>query len=161
MLTNVELMNLARNKGIQLDYVGLKDEMSAVKNKKNIYGSLNCIINLDGSDPHDFNKNGSHWTCLIIRDGSCVYFDPFGLPESIETRQFINDQRGVKHYGFNQVKIQDIKDDHCGWYCMALLMYVTHCFSNNLMDTTSNFINLFDKKDSAQNKDILLQIFFE
>ncbi len=156
MLTNVELLKLARNNDIKLDYVGYKDSMPAMKNKRN----LNCIINLDESDPFDFNKNGSHWTCLIIHDGLCVYFDPFGLPESIETRQFI-DQQKVKHYGSNQVKVQDIKDDHCGWYCIALLIHVKHSFSNDIMDTTSNFINIFDKKDSTKNKDILFQTFFE
>ena len=154
MLSNIELKNLAKQHGIKLDYVGYKDTMSNVKNKHN----YNAIINLDGSNPDDFNKNGSHWVCLVIRDQLCVYFDPFGLPEPVQTNNFIKNQN-IKHYGYNHMKIQDIKDDHCGWYCMALLRYIKDHYIGNVMDTANDFINIFDFNDSTNNLTILQNTF--
>ena len=151
MLSNIELKNLSKIYAIKVDYIGYKDTMPNIKSKSN-YGA---IINIDNSNPDDFNPNGSHWTCLIIKNNICIYFDSFGLGETIETMNFINKQN-VKHYGYNNVQIQDIKDDHCGYYCIALLLFVKNNYSNNLIDTINNFIDLFDKINVKNNKKILL-----
>ena len=151
MLSNIELKNLSKIYAIKVDYIGYKDTMPNIKSKSN-YGA---IINIDNSNPDDFNPNGSHWTCLIIKDGICIYFDSFGLGETIETMNFIKKQN-VKHYGFNNVQIQDIKDDHCGYYCLLLLRYVKENSNKNLIDSINNFIDLFDKNNVKNNKKILL-----
>lgn len=152
MLSNDEIEKLADKHGIKLDYCGYKDTMPDISNISN----FNAIINLDGSSPDDFNSNGSHWVALVIKDKYCIYFDPFGLPEAIETIKFINKQKPI-HYGYSQIKIQDIKDDHCGWYCLGYLIYVNK-HSGNLYNTTNNFINLFNKTDSKKNLSILYKL---
>ena len=164
MLSNRDLKYLAKQYNVPLDYVGYKDAMPKAKNRVN----YSAIINLDGKNPDDFNKNGSHWTCLVMRDKFCAYFDPFGLPESKATTAYIRTQN-IKSYSYNSVKIQDIKDDHCGWYCIAFLMFVRDNYKRTGNDDDNedcldkcavDFTKLFDSTNSTHNKDILKKTFF-
>ena len=152
MLSDEELINMCQCQNIELNYCGYKDTMPNITNQTN----YNCIINIDGVDKNDNNVSGSHWVCVIIKDNNAFYFDSFGLPEPIETMKFIKNQN-IKHYGYNKKQIQNINDDHCGYYCFALLSYVKHYFENDLYNTVNNFINLFNK-NTKKNKNILLKM---
>jgi hypothetical protein len=45
----------------------------------------NYIINLQSSTQGD----GTHWTALIIRNDTALYFDSFGAPPSTEIIDFV------------------------------------------------------------------------
>lgn len=47
--------------------------VDAINNK----GLVCCVAN---TDPH--NRPGEHWVALVLGDGCCEYFDPYGMPLS-------------------------------------------------------------------------------
>ena len=146
MLSNFEISKITKQHNIKLNYVGYKDLIPAKK-----YKTFNGIINMDSSDPNDIGgPSGTHWVSLIIRNNQSIYVDSFGCIEPLEIKEFVN-QNGLEHFGYNTTQIQDIKDDHCGYYCIALLLFIKHN-KGELYDVVDKFINLFDSNTKKNAK---------
>jgi hypothetical protein len=70
------------------------------------------IINID-----DSTGPGTHWVCLFIRDGSCIYFDSYGLGVPTEVAQYCTNSE--RHY--STFPIQTLGSNLCGHYCIYVL----------------------------------------
>jgi hypothetical protein len=95
------------------------------------------IINLN-----DTADVGSHWTCFYIKDGSCAYWDSFGCICPYNVSRYSVDQ------------IQNIDDNHCGYYCIAFLSYMSN-HKGKLSYLLNQFNSIFDLKDTKKNVGIL------
>ena len=61
----------------------------------------------------DGRMNGSHWTCVIVKDNKSYYFDPFGgAPDKFLLNQL------PKPIIYHNYKIQDMSSQLCGSYCL-------------------------------------------
>ena len=66
------------------------------------------FVNID-----DGRLNGTHWTCFIVKDYKSYYFDSFGgQPDKFLLNQL------PKPIIYHNYKIQDIKSQLCGSYCL-------------------------------------------
>src|ERR1700761_9023229 len=79
-LSNIDIISKCRELQIEnFKGVFMRDEL-----KCNIAKSDECLIlNLDES-----SNNGTHWTCLFIKNGTCYYFDSFGFPPPSEVYKY-------------------------------------------------------------------------
>jgi len=114
----------------------------------------NYIINLQSSTQGD----GTHWTALIIRNDTALYFDSFGAPPSTEIIDFVKKRKRI-HLAFNNEIIQDLKSSNCGYYCLALILYVKHHGSIPLVQSAEDFTRLF--MDDTKKNDAILREFFK
>ena len=88
----------------------MRDELNAAAHTDN--GSF--ILNTDSS-----KHEGTHWTCLHIKDGSCIYFDPYGLPPPREILKFCSSASDRIYSSF---QIQKLNSVLCGHYCAYVLL---------------------------------------
>ena len=66
------------------------------------------IVNIDNGD-----RNGTHWTCFIMKDDESYYFDSFGgTPDKFLLKQL------PKPKIYHNYKIQHINSFLCGSYCL-------------------------------------------
>lgn len=89
-----------------------KDEIFTVP-----YG-MKCIINLA-----DSNLPGTHWVALDdTQRGIITYFDSFGeiCPSLIE--QYMRQRKGKKKI-YNQLVIQSLNSNKCGYFCIFVLTH--------------------------------------
>lgn len=150
MLSNFEIEDICKKRNIKLNYCNFKDKLP---NRK--YKSFNGIINLDSSSPYDGNPSGSHWTALIIKNRHAFYYDSFGIIYPQEVLNFCKFQN-VKHLAYSTKEIQNIDDQHCGYFCIGLLQYVKlHTkHDKDLYDIVQNYLEIFNE-DTKQNTSIL------
>jgi len=112
------------------------------------------VLNIDHS-----NNNGTHWTCLFIKNDSCYYFDSYGFQPCLEVEKYC---RNVKNRYYNTFPIQTLRvwsstqtqSDRtqnfslknqlnkvgCGHYCIYVLYKLHNGFtdsSNLVFDTDS------------------------
>ena len=79
---------------------------------KNSSQDNECIvINTDHS-----RNEGTHWTCLFVKNGTSYYFDSFGYPPPIEVMNYCNEPRY-----YNTFQIQKFNEVLCGHYCVFVL----------------------------------------
>lgn len=98
------------------------------------------------------NNGGTHYVALYY-DGDYVFcFDSFGAPFDTDVLKFIEN---VKHKAYNPLIIQDLDDDHCGFYCVAFLNYVERGFNEliyddkrNLFLRTNTFLSFFREENN-------------
>ena len=74
------------------------------------------VINTDHS-----SNPGTHWTCLLIRNGESFYFDPYGFSPPLEVISYCEEPRY-----FSSFPIQKMNEIICGHYCI----YVLHRLDN-------------------------------
>lgn len=150
MLSNYELFDIAEYYRLPLNNIYLRDQCPR-KIKEGLY-----IYNLD--DSKQDIPYGTHWTCSIGDDKELVYFDSFGTPPPIEIDKFIKSK--YKQYGWNNWIIQNIKSEFCGFFCIALFLYVQNqrLKFKSLMDCVNEFINLFENDTSKSDK--IIQSYF-
>ena len=140
-LTNIDLENLCQLYKINLIQCCGKDGLIG----KPQNGSY--IINLNNCD-----QKGQHWTCFYIRDDHCAYWDSFGCICPYNVSKFLK-QLHI-HLAFNIDQIQDIDDDHCGYYSIAFLYYMTN-HKGKLSYLLNQFNSMFDRKNIKHNAGIL------
>lgn len=99
-------------------------------------------------------NGGTHWVCFYKRDDNVFHFDSFGAIYSTDVKKYIS---SVKNKGFNQWIVQDINDDHCGFYCVAFLHYIQN-YDGYFFNGCNDFINYF-KDDTTKNLGILKIMF--
>jgi hypothetical protein len=109
----------------------MRDEL----NKNNKTTNSECLIlNIDHS-----SNNGTHWTCLFIKNGIMYYFDSYGFEPPLEVRDYYE---GKERY-YNSFKIQQYGEVICGHYCI----YVLYQLSNGY-----NFYDILDELVRLKNK---------
>ena len=113
------LLSISDVMGIKINEIALKDAFKS-KIKDGFY-----IVNLD-----DDNGQGTHWTCFLINDPYCIYFDSFGLPPPNDIRKYA---RKYAIISFNN-QIQDIRSEACGYYCLDFMKYMSK-FRKNQLDS--------------------------
>jgi len=69
------------------------------------------VINTDHS-----RNEGTHWTCLIIKNGTSYYFDPFGFPPPLEIVSYCKEPRY-----YSSFQIQQFNEVICGHYGIYML----------------------------------------
>jgi hypothetical protein len=67
---------------------------------------------------HDLScNNGTHWTCLFVKNGVAFYFDSFGLDPPLEILDYC---KGLERY-CSTSKIQKYDEVICGHYSIFVL----------------------------------------
>ena len=69
------------------------------------------VINIDHS-----SNEGTHWTCLFIKNGVSFYFDSFGFEPTLEVVDYCKQPRY-----YNSFPIQKMNEVICGHYCIYVL----------------------------------------
>ena len=146
-LSNFQISDILKYFQIDLISVFMKDELTF-----NPYIG-NYIINLDSSTD---GRNGTHWTVLILTKDVALYFDSFGCVPPQGAADFI--RKKYKVHSFNNEIIQNINSDNCGFFCIALLIYLKTHSDLNIYDAANGYINLF-KSDTTKNDEILFNYF--
>lgn len=80
------------------------------------------------TDPH--YKKGYHWVAVYIdqlkKNG--YYFDSYGLPPV--RNEFVDFFReNCTNYTYNDVRVQDIKSNACGEFCLYFLIHMSYGWS--------------------------------
>jgi hypothetical protein len=87
----------------------MRDELN--KHRKST--SNECLIlNIDHS-----SNNGTHWTCLFIKNNISYYFDSYGFEPPTEVAEYC--KNGDRYY--SSFKIQQNDQVICGHYCIYML----------------------------------------
>ena len=86
----------------------MRDELSKMTSQDN----ESLVLNTDHS-----KNEGTHWTCLFVKNGVCYYFDPFGFPPPIEVVNYCKKKPGY----YNTFPIQKFNEVICGHYCIYVL----------------------------------------
>ena len=148
MLTNFQIEDVCKYYDIPLKTVCMKDELKHIKAEEGYY-----IVNLQSST----DGNGSHWLGLYLDKQLSLFFDSFGAGCPIEVDAFVKRFR-PKHFAYNIEIIQDLDSDVCGYYCIALSLYLkTHQYSTT-NNAFNSFINLF-RDDTKDNLKVLKNVF--
>jgi Adenovirus endoprotease len=85
----------------------MRDELQRTTSQDN-----ECsVINTDHS-----RNDGTHWTCLFIKNGTSYYFDPFGFSPTLEVINYCKEPRY-----YNTFPIQKFSEVICGHYCIFML----------------------------------------
>jgi hypothetical protein len=80
------------------------------------------VINIDHS-----RNEGTHWTCLFIKNGISYYFDPYGFPPTLEVINYCKESLTPSTRYYSSFSIQKMNEVICGHYCI----YVLYRLSNN------------------------------
>lgn len=98
----------------------------------------------------DSKTGGSHWVALYCENKNVCYYDSFGAIYPNIIKSFCKNKTIL----YNVRVIQDLKDNHCGYYCLAFL----HYFSTNsnedfkLSDELNNWNAYFDMGKNSLKK---------
>ena len=137
-LTNFDIIDLAKHLNINLIQCCAKNALKG-KPQNGAY-----IINLNNE-----SEAGSHWCAFFIRAKHCVYFDSFGCICPPAISQFLL-QSKIKTI-YNVTDIQNINDDHCGYYCVAFCYFMSRHKTPNLSLLLNNFTLMFNLNDTTKN----------
>ena len=90
-------------------------------------------------------KEGEHWTALIVEGNKCSFFDSFGYqllnPKVLKSLKNID----IIQYQYSNASIQPIFSNNCGYYCIAFILSYLKGF------TYSDFLNLFSNNVIENN----------
>jgi hypothetical protein len=140
-LSNIELMELSKKYDL-----GIK----GILNRDNIPNNLAdgwYILNLDLA-----KNDGTHWTCFYYSKlGEKYYYDSMGFfsPEKLD--------KIMGKYIYNAYQQQSVRSASCGWFCIALIRYMTK--NGVSLKSFNEFINLFSSIPSIN--EIILQDLFK
>ncbi len=127
LLLMSEIMN------VKINEIALKDDFKT-KIKPGFY-----IVNLD-----DDNGGGTHWTCFLIVDKFCIYFDSFGLHMPNDIRTYTKKYATISF----PHQIQDIRSEACGYYVLDFIKYFSQ-FKENQLNSVMKIGNKFAKFGEA------------
>ena len=130
-LSNFELLSLAKYYNIPLVGIFMKDLLP----HEPVCGFY--IVNLQSST----EGNGTHYTLLVITSKIVIYSDSFGCCPPLEIEYFIKPLR--LPFAYNAWIIQNLKSELCGWYALALCMFIHAHPTMQLVDTVNSFIDMF------------------
>ena len=138
MLSNYNIIAICKKLKINLNGVYSKDEYENINLENGFY-----IINLQDST----DGNRTHWCSLAISNYEHLYFDSFGFPAPDIIEEILND-----NYLWNDIQIQHLDSNACGWFCIAFMFYIQN-------KKEKNKEKLF-KKNNLMNNDNILYNFF-
>ena len=144
-LNNLEVEYLCKYLKIPLVTCCLQSELKDIKLQNGGY-----VINYGNVE-----NGGTHYVSFYVSDNYCFMFDSFGAPFDSDILSFV---KPIRIKAYNQWIIQDLNDDHCGFYCIAFIFYASKCRPDQLFKTSNNFISLFDSS-TINNLPILKNIF--
>ena len=164
MLTNFQVIDLAKRMRVPLEGVFWKSQLKDMKMKPN----RSYIINLeDEYDSEGEQNDGSHYKAFQYNkcdgeDDKVVYFDSYGVAPPDEVLKFC----GVKQIPYNTKDIQSLMGDACGWFCLAFLHYINAYESRTkcLYEDCEGFTDLFNdlnKETDAKYNEFVLKLFFK
>lgn len=148
--SDIQLKQLADELGLNLVYIGFAENLptnvtngccSRSENSPRKRGGC-YIINLG-----DFDRGGSHWTCLYVEKPTAFYYDSFaGPPEDIVITWL--EKNNVKTLIYNDYfQMQGIKETLCGIYCIVFMYCMTNSKKKHLMDRFKEFTKTFTDLD--------------
>ena len=82
-----------------------------------------------------------HWVAMCITNKRGYYFDSFGVQPSTQIIRWLN-RHSVK-WTYSTNDIQDMDDQHCGWYCIAFIHFFR--YHESIRQFTSMFYNDTDR----------------
>jgi len=165
MLTNIQVIDLAKRMRIPLEEVVFKSELA----KMTLRYNRSYIINLeDEFDKETGEKNqGSHYVAFQVnhyvdKPDEQVYFDSFGCAPPNEVLDFCK----VKAMPYSEIDIQSIMANFCGWACLAFLHFINAWKgrTKNLYYDAEHFTSLFkdmNKDDDHKFNEYVLKQFFK
>lgn len=143
--SNFDLFKYAERLNIKLNDVLMNDEV----HNKLLNGYY--ILNLQNK-----NQGGSHWVGLIKDNKNIYYFDSYGFPP---TQHIVETFKKPYKLFFNDILIQDLKSDNCGFFCLGLFLYMDNYFDTSILKTFDNYCEMFNdevfKKNDKMLKDFL------
>lgn len=163
MLTNRQIEEVSKRMGIPLVFCDFKDRLERHKLQLN----KGYIINLqDEFNPQTGEQDqGTHWTAFQCNEKGCYYFDSFGMPCPEVVKRFIHRFNPELKIIYNEVDIQSLMSDVCGWYCMAFLYAINNerMSTGDLVYDGDHFIMMFNDLDKTHdfkfNHYVLLNFF--
>ena len=161
MLSDADIIDLAQRMSIPLEAVVFKDQIPGKLKYNKAY-----IINLEDAHSKDGKRNqGTHWTCFQCnryKSGKIerIYFDSFGMPPPTSVTDFVGG-----HIPHNDVDIQSLMNEACGWYCLAFLHFInaSEYRSGDLFTDANHFISMFndlEKSHDFKKNEFILKHFF-
>lgn len=166
MLTDKQIEDLSMRLNVPLGGVFFKDKIP-----KEIKPNKTYIINLQDSktDSGEYNS-GTHWVMLQVNKSpkgnyKSFYFDSYGAPPPENVKKEV--QKQFKQYlPFNNVDIQSLMNNACGYYCLAIAHYINvyKDRSGDLYTDASQFIDLFDDLNTSidwKKNEYVLKMFFQ
>jgi len=161
MLSDHDIWNLAGKMQIPLQAVVFKDQIPGKLKYNKAY-----VINLEDAYSKDGKQNqGSHWVCFQCnkyKSGNVekIFFDSFGCPAPKSVIEFVGG-----HIPHNDVDIQSLMNEACGWYCLAFLHFINSCEyrCGDLFTDARHFISMFndlEKTNDFKKNEFILKHFF-
>jgi hypothetical protein len=158
MQTNYDLLDKLNTLKIPINGIYNKDQFLNLNPQQGFY-----IINLDDDkDSNGIDKEGTHWTTLLIENNKAVYFDSFGFPPPRQIDIFL---QKYKPYMISQKQIQNVETIICGSYVLYFIwfMYKNRKAIFSLKNRFERFLNVFSdepkkNREILQNKLKLLKI---
>ena len=115
-LSNIQIIDKCREIKIKnFKGVFMRDELKGRTSENECF-----ILNHDIS-----SNNGTHWTCLFVKNGIAFYFDSFGLDPPLE---ILNYCKGLERY-CSTSKIQAYNEIICGHYSIFMLYSLSKGYS--------------------------------
>lgn len=149
-LYDIQLKDLCKFYKIPLNGIYMRDQLQNVVPKRGFY-----LINME---PLSAMRGGTHWLCAYIGRESSLFNDSFGGTCGDDIYAFLKRYDDHRPIVSNRFIIQDIKSSLCGYYCVAMAMYL-HAHPNTpIEDSFNDYINLFDN-NSRVNSGILLRFY--
>lgn len=147
ILSNVDIEDLCKRFKLKLNACVSKDALRFFPIENGGY-----VINLD-----NMGNPGSHWTSLYVRDDIAIYMDPFGVKYPKEIENYCKGYNLI----YNETQIQDIKQECCGYYCIAFLHYMMHNVNKtkNHDYFLNRFVSLFNNLTFGSNDNVLQNYF--
>jgi len=166
MLTDYEIINLAKRMQIPLGGVCFKDELPSPLQFNKSY-----IVNLENSEDEDGEQNsGTHWTFLQVNKYpnnhiESIFFDPYGQPPSENIKKVVQETTGKTGLPYTKKDIQSLMNNACGFYCLAIGHYInsSNYRSKDLYEDVSDFMDMFDdlnKSVDFKKNEYILKHFF-
>jgi hypothetical protein len=163
MLTNWQLIDLAKAMNYPLERVCFKTELSEEPLKYNRPYIIN--LNDETNETTGEGNEGSHWTAFYVEkhaNGKVhpFYFDSYGIAPPEEVKDFVG-----CYVPYSTKDIQSIMADCCGFYASAFCFFVSASkFRNhNIYQDAETFLELFKdlnlSHDFKQNEWMLSQFF--
>jgi hypothetical protein len=154
MLTNVDLIRLAKELKINLIGVCSKDELHLIKPRVGGY-----IINMQNST----DGVGSHWVSAILYQDDnamkCLYFDSYGIAPLKEVEQYVKKINDDFKIAYSTRQIQKLQTTECGYYCLNFLYNMQYNRkSDNMIKDYENYIIKFSN-DLTKDLEILKNSF--
>jgi hypothetical protein len=138
--SNDELEHLARIYNLPLIAVCQRDRLKDYDYVNNGFYIINTESSVDGF--------GKHWQCLYLNKNMSFYFCSFGNPPPTDIIEYV--RKYSKHFINNNMIIQNINSDNCGYFCIGFILFMIYNKYNY-----TKFLKAFDETNSKRNDGIL------